>query len=289
MLVLIMTVALTIGISVVQRSLSDVSTSTKIEQSSRAFSAAEAGIERALKDDYRAVNFPENNSSATVSTNSLIPAIPSGFNRQDPFECPPGESKLAKEDMAQIWLADPNSSSSPPAEYYKPPSHRLDVYWGDHDLSQKGDKAALELSLIYYAGGYKVQKWYLDQEVRTPDNGFEYPTKAGSTVICSGNNEMIYADGSKSGIYQCKKTLESLPPGLMLIRARLVYNNADQPFAVQAAGTCGRDCSIPPQAKVLVSTGLSGQAERKIQLCQTQKVVPSYLDYAIFASGEINK
>ena len=49
-LVLVITVALAIGISVVQRSLSDISTSTKVEESSRAFSAAEAGIERALKE-----------------------------------------------------------------------------------------------------------------------------------------------------------------------------------------------------------------------------------------------
>ena len=38
-LVLVMTVALAIGISVIQRSLSDISTATKVEQSSRAFSA----------------------------------------------------------------------------------------------------------------------------------------------------------------------------------------------------------------------------------------------------------
>ena len=47
-LILVMTVALAIGLSVIQKSLVDVSTSTKVEQSSMAFSAAEAGIERSL-------------------------------------------------------------------------------------------------------------------------------------------------------------------------------------------------------------------------------------------------
>src|SRR3989339_1641784 len=66
-LILVMAVALAIGISVIQRSLSDISTSSKVEQSSRAFSAAEAGIEKALRGDATAVSFPENNSSATVT------------------------------------------------------------------------------------------------------------------------------------------------------------------------------------------------------------------------------
>lgn len=284
-LVLIMTVALAIGISVVQRSLSDVSTATKIEQSSRAFSAAEAGIEKALKGDTSAVNFAiDNNSTATISTNNVVPAVPTGFGRQDPIECPPGDSRLSKEDMAQIWLANPQSSSNPPEEYYK--GNELDVYWGE---SGSSDKAALALTVIYYQGGaYKTNKFYFDQEqspARSPANyGFEL-------VNCPGNIEPPHSSGTKVGKYQCKKTIKPLKPGrLILLRARLLYNtNTSQPFAVQAVGTCGKDCSIPPQAKIIESTGVSGDVARTVQFCQTEKVVPAYFDYAIFSMGEINK
>ena len=47
--VLMMVVALTVSLSVVLRSVSNVRTSTDEENSSRAFSAAEAGLELALK------------------------------------------------------------------------------------------------------------------------------------------------------------------------------------------------------------------------------------------------
>lgn len=49
-ILLVMAVGLTIGLSVASRSITDVNFSTKIEDSSRAFSAAESGIEEALRD-----------------------------------------------------------------------------------------------------------------------------------------------------------------------------------------------------------------------------------------------
>lgn len=280
-LVLVMTVALAIGISVIQRSLSDVSTATKVEQSSRAFSAAEAGIEKALKGELSPdVTFTENNSSATVTGNTLIPVVPPNGTIQEPLEYLP----LAKEETAHVWLADLTSTTNPPAEHYDPPVSRvLDVYWGN----SSADQAALELTLVYYDNSvpqYKARKWYLDQITRTPQNNFTT-----SAVSCAG---FTLPDNS----YQCKYTiggasdpLGSLPANLMLIRARLLYNTASQPFAVQAVGTCGTLCSIPPQAKKLISTGISGQTQRKVQLFQLLKVVPPYFDYAIFTTAEINK
>lgn len=286
-LILVMSVALAIGLSVVQRSISDISTSTKIEESSRAFSAAEAAIEKVLSGGVPPViNFSENNSTASA-TNYDLPAPPAIGDRQMPFECPPGDTSFAKESVAQVWLADPNSSTNPPAEYYNPPlsERALDVYWG---LKGSDDKAALEVILVYWDGAkYATRKWYLDQAdvVRSGNTGF-------TAVDCTVNIPQLPN-------YQCNYTLGgsadpdgSLPASpsiLMLIRARLLYNATSQPFAVQAVGTCGQDCWLPTQAKIIVSKGTSGQTRRIIQLCQVPKVVPSYFDYAIFSEDEIAK
>lgn len=280
-LILVMTVALAIGLSVIQKSLLDVSTSTKVEQSQRAFSAAEAGIEKALKGDNGGVVFPENQSQAQVVDSGLIPILPPANTRQDPLEYP----KLSKEEIAHFWLADPASTSNPPAQFYTQTS--LDVYWGD----STSDRAALELTLVYYDGSqYTARKWYLDHTItRNPPNGFEQ-------LPCSG-----YTLGSNA--YQCKKTIGvdsntsgvvaldtiPLPSGMMLLRARLLYNSQSQPLAVQARGTCGLNCSLPPQAKILVSTGTSGETQRRVRVFQLIKVVPPYFDYAIFSAGEIKK
>src|SRR3989344_8166868 len=113
-LILVMTVALAIGISVIQRSLSDISTSSKVEQSSRAFSAAEAGIEKALRGDSSGVNFVDTASSAQVEDSGLRPRA------RENFEHPP----IGKEQVAQVWLADPNNLD----EYYKQTA--LEIAWG---------------------------------------------------------------------------------------------------------------------------------------------------------------
>lgn len=299
-LILVMTVALAIGLSVIQRSLSDISTSSKVEQSSRAFSAAEAGIEKALSEPRNnnliTVSFPDNNSSAEVNKNEAIPAIPASFEtprRQDPIKCSLGGSEFAKEDIAQIWLADPklNLPTCSATDYcYKQTS--LDVYWGDS--SNNNDKAALEVTIVYYDGTqYKSRKWYLDHQsaTRAKDNGFE-------KVPCNGGVPELPE-------YQCQYTLggssdregslPSSPSTLILLRARLLYSLKSQPFAVRAAaGSVCRENDntsgcIPTQAKILVSTGTSGQTQRKIQVCQFENVVPPYFDYAIFSAGDINK
>ena len=269
-LILVMTVALAIGISVIQRSISDISTASKTEQSSRAFSAAEAGIEDLLSGGTGIVNFAENSSTAQATGGNLMPAIQSGLNPQAPLEYP----SLSKEEVAHVWLANLDSLTNPPAEAYK--RNSLDVYWGNSDT----DKAALELTLVYYASNkYQSQKYFYDQISRTPANNF-------TPVSCTGENTLV------SGvIYQCKQTITfPTSTGLMLLRARLLYNTSSQPFAVQAVGTsCGSNCSLPPQARSIISTGTAGTTQRRVRLFQINKVVPSYFDYAIFSTGDINK
>lgn len=277
-LILVMTVGLAIGISVIQRSLSDISTSSKVEQSSRAFSAAEAGIEKTLGTGSTAPFNLLNNSQAQTTDTGLIPAV-STTTRQDPLEYDP----LAKEEVAQVWLADPSANlptCTAANVCYKRPT--IDIYWGDPSVVST-DPAAIEITLIYYDGvRFQNRKWYLDPILRTPPNNF-------SLITCGASQPTGFARS-----YQCHATLgdavsDPLPSGLMLIRARLLYNNISQPFAVQAVGCCGNDYSLPPQARVLIATGTSGQTQRKVRLFQISKVVPQYFDYAIFSAGTISK
>lgn len=278
-----MVVALGIGLSIVQKSLVDISTSGKVEDSSRAFSAAEAGIEKALRETASgrigsvSVDFTENNSRANVMDTGLLPCIPGascppGVTTQPALEYPP----LAKEEVTHVWLADYTSTSNPPPLYYAQPT--LDVYWGNSGT----DQAALELTLVYYAGGiYQSKKWYFESSAsRAATNGFTLGT-------CSGN----HTPTGGANTYQCKTTITGLLSDMMLLRARLLYNTASQPFAVQSTATsvCSSGCYLPSQARKFESTGFSGQTQRKVEVFQINKVVPPYFDYAIFSAGEIRK
>lgn len=292
-LILVMTVALAIGLSIVQKSLVDVSTSTKVEQSSRAFSAAEAGIEKALKGDSSGVSFPETNSRTTsVVDTFLTPCVPgtAGCNPegslQDPLETPDVE----KEDAIQFWLADPDPNVNLPGCSAKDPTghipicytdNSLSVYWGDI----ASDLPAITLTFVYFSSGqYQSLKYYFDPDAnRAAQTNF-------TPVTCSGNEQL------PKNTYQCHELISGLPTlpnaRLMIVRARLLYNTQSQPVAIRA--TCigsgvGSGCNLPPQAREITSTGVSGETQRKVRLFQELYVVPPYFDYAIFSQGKIEK
>ena len=276
-LLLVMTVALGIGLSVITRTLTDVSTSTKVEQSSRAFSAAEAGIEQALKQNYSPVNFP-NQSQATINPPVDLPLAGQGL------EYPP----VSKEETAHFWLADPDANlppctPSPTIICYNQTS--LDVYWG----TPSSDKAAIEITLISWNGSVFLQnKFFYDSDtMRISQNGFNNPADANvASLQCSNTLPQITTSMGSGRNFYCTVRLSALPvPGLMILRTRLLYTNVSQPVAVIPTG----GASLPPQAKIYTSIGSSGSTQRTIQLFSLEKVVPFYMDYAIFSTGPINK
>lgn len=294
-LILAITVALAIGLSIVQKSLLDVSTSTKVEQSSKAFSAAEAGIEKSLQTGSEiATSIPIGDATLQRVYRSLVPLIKSPGSRQDAFEYPP----LNKEDIAHVWLADPLASlpscSSTTNVCYSQPT--LDILWGALGITNNDDKPAIEIKVVYYDGStYKSQPYNLDSNgTRYSSNGF---TDASSS--CTGTNSITTTSGNNRPFF-CKYTLTfPTPPAgvtytFMLLRARILYSSTAQPFAAwasscpQSATSCNA-YSLPSQATILTSIGTSGNTQRTVQVFQEKKVVPFYFDYAIFSSGEIKK
>ncbi len=289
-LLLVMTIGLGVALSIIGRSLSDISSSTKVEQSSRAFSVAEAGIERVLRGDQTNVDFlSENQSQAQVYDSGLLPAA--GVALEYPY--PPG---ISKEEIAQFWLANPITipPSSPPTKYYTQSS--IDIYWGLPNLSA-ADQAALEATVIYLNsnnGSIQSYKFWYDPNVtRAGTNGFAVPTC--STTIPTPPAFIVNTIFGPNRPFYCKATLNlgSLVPNpadvLLAIRSRFLYTSVSQPIALVPLGGCGQSCSLPPQAEIYTSTGSSGDTQRTVQLFSEIKVVPFYFDYAIFSKGDITK
>lgn len=273
-LLLIISVALGIGLSIVNRSISDISTATKIEQSSRAFSAAEAGIERAVKNSLSNQDTPTftlGESEVNVDVKDNLPEAGQAL------EYPP----ISKEEIAHVWLVNPTTLA---ADGYNgtPGGTPLYIYWGD--LSATGaDIPAIEISFVYLSGSnYQTQKFYYDLDgSRRSSNGFLDPGNCTHSPVTS-------ALSTRS--FKCRVTIDVNTtnfPGLTrltLVRARILYSSISQPFAV--AATSG---SLPKQAKMFTSTGTTVDTQRKVRLFQVSKVVPFYFDYALFSAGEISK
>ena len=104
-LLMVVLVALAVALSVIGRSLNDVSSSTKIEDSSRAFSAAQAGIEKALQQGFTT----ESSSLAITSFSNQATASVNIYPIPFPnvaLEYP----KIDKASFAEFWLADPSAT-----------------------------------------------------------------------------------------------------------------------------------------------------------------------------------
>lgn len=270
-LILIMTVALAIGLSVIQRSLSDVSTATKLEQSSRAFSAAEAGIEKAIQQN-------SSIASLTLDNNAVIEGVDKNDipSANQALEYPP----IAKEEMAQVWLASPSDLS---VGYN---ANSLDIYWGNAGVASS-DEPAIEITVVYLntSNEYTNKKYFYDRDAATRNNGFN-----ATSINCPSDSITTSLSPLVAKTFFCKRTIDvsnSVLTGLsrlILLRARLLYNGTSQAFAVKPVSG-----SLPAQASLFTATGASGQTQRKVQVFRLNKVVPPFFDYAIFSAGEINK
>lgn len=268
-LVLITIVGLTIGLSLISRTVTDVRISSQIEQSSRAFSAAEAGVETALKTSV--INGPTgtislNNAQASYDVSSL-------GDSKDVFLYP-----LTTPNSSQtLWLVPHNDDGSlkvnepnqPVGKAY-PANTAFDICFGSDAIS----KPALILSLFYIDGTtYKVAKLAIDSD-GSRGNNFYLSDSAGN-----------YCNGS----YHFKKTLtpNSIVAGegfgitsgtatLLAMRIHVLYSSTQ--IAIKPS-----TMAIPMQGKLISSTGETGTGiTRKIQVNQGYAVLPALLDFALF-------
>lgn len=310
-LLLFILVALTIGLAATQRSLTNIITSTDAEQSSRAFSAAEAGLQRSIAAVNPIVLSGPNpspppvleselgnsaNASLNVINNLPRSAAQIGSDHGEPLEYPP----IGKDAIAQFWLANPTNSNSnwnknvgsfnSPQFAFSGPS--LEVYWGFNN-PVSNPQPAIELNLVVEngTGGFDSHRYFFDNFAlgRTGSNNFT-PIPAGD---CSGTT--IHTSSSVSATatdrsFYCHASIPVAAGDVpIILRARILYSNGKEPIAVAPMGNCGINCSLPPQAAIYTSRGFSGQSQKTLQVFRQPFYVSPLLDFALFSAGEIRK
>src|SRR3989344_7210327 len=182
-LLLLMLAALSIGLAVTQRSVTDVTTSTQTEQSSRAFSAAEAGLEKALSGSLDQGSFSlDNNSSSNIQASAWLPQD-SGTG----IEYPP----IGRETTAPLWFTD----SKDQGIFYTGDSAWL--YFGNPNAGSENDSPAVEVEVVMLASGkfYSQTYFYDSDSTRVAGNGFKPVSCTGNAVLSKGilgNNHEFY-------------------------------------------------------------------------------------------------
>jgi hypothetical protein len=279
-LVLITVVGLVIGLSLVARSITDVRISSQIEQSSRAFSAAEAGVESALKG--ATVGGPASSGIVTLPGASADYSVTGLAGSGDTYLLPATTVGTSR----TVWLVshsdDGNTlkdiiDETPGLPY--PPSSSLDICWG----LQSSGVPAVVISLIYKEGStYKLAKGAYD------------PTPIGRTVIVNGNPVTINDnfDVSDSGSFcdnnfPYKKTIKAtdfdVGAGAILLALRIQPLYYASVLAVKPAAT------LPLQGKKITSVGHTETGvARKVQVIEEYKSLPAIFDFTLFSENGIN-
>lgn len=274
-ILLVMAVGLTIGLSVASRSLTDIRLSTQIEESSRAFSAAEAGIESILKQGiFSASDIPSTPITGTNTTYNV--SLSSLGNSASLFEFP---SDISEGDAQTIWLV-PQKEGGPDTEGTDYNSQQIAVCW--KALSSAVAAPALEVSVLYIDtnGDYEIARNAYDPDnTARSGNGFTTSGISSPSTNCSGYDYEVMVDFA---------TLDDALPitasdKLVALRLRPVYAGARLAVLPQGA-------SLPEQGKNIVSTGQTASGvSRKWNVVQTYSAPHDIFDYALWSGTEISK
>lgn len=257
-LLLIMLVGVTIGLSITTRTLQQMKVATVSEQSSRAYTAAEAAIEEALRQEL---------AGGMTGSVSLGPSISEA--RYEVEETPEFSLTVQKDEVAQANLEDFTGSA-------------IDVYWvsesdPNENTSEPPGRASLELTFIKNDGGdYSVIRFAVNADARSASNGFTDP---GGSDISGGVNlsrSDIVNCGLPSSGY-CNKAAITGLSDIEILRVKPFYNRAT--ILVE---------SSPPGLLSSQLFTISGEATtrsdvtRKVEVTKAPPALPPIFDYVIF-------
>jgi hypothetical protein len=261
---LIMLLGLTVGLSITSRTLSDLKQSNITDQSARAFSAAEAGIEQALRQDLSGL--VGSNNQITIGSQNLGNYTVS----QNTTSSYTPDSPIAANDVISI-----NLDSNPAGSGWNTAGQLLinwskstEVY-GSDCAAEPPNYAALELSFYTRDGStYGVTRMAFN-----PSCGSSLST----TNYFSSSNT---GDTIGPTTYISKVTVTP-PTYTRLLRIKPIYQNAS--LAIQPTN----GAQLPAQAYTVTATGVVGDTQRLVQVTRTIGSLPSIFDYVLFSGSSI--
>lgn len=287
-ILLILVVVLTVGLSIATRTVTDIKLAQQTELSSRAFNAAEAGIESVLAGQNPSGSVTVGSGGNTSNYNVSVQTVGGAAGQAFVFN-----KAIAKDDTQQIWFIGHNTDNSlnlsDPKNFN---SNQLWVFWGNTGQPTGNTSApvtpALEVTAIYKdSTGYKLARGVYDpNSSRVASNNF----------ISSG---IETAGGYTNSKIQFRKQIDlSLAPfsisgigtttTLYALRLRLLYNDSPQLLGAQPFTASD---TFPTQGRLISSTGNAGNVFRKVEVLESFPALPPIFDYVLFngSSNSLSK
>ena len=260
-----LSVVLIIVLYIMSRSITDLSLSSKEEESLRAFSAAEAGIERSLLTLL---------DSGGPIDGALFDAKVSSFGQGEvsvvyPVSLKSGES-------AVFWFApDPDVAGD-----IRFSGDQMTICWGDPETAVDSSAPAIEVAVYYgLSTSLNVARIAID------------PFSAGRSNSFSAVDSGTCTIGSAS--FQFRKTINLTTTLGIADLTQLQYASVRILYNTSIAHKIGIDVTgfglLPSQGNQVTSLGTFSGANRKIEVFETRKVAPPIFENVVFATNGIVK
>lgn len=289
---LVMAVALSVVLSSVSRSVSDISITEVEESSSRAFSAAEAGIEEALLS-------PPSGGVGTYTVGDATAEVIVG-----PQDVTGGgyryPEKLENGDEAIIWFVDHDNDEKMycSSGNCATPTQINKLCWGDTSIDYSITPIPAIQITVYYDYTVAGPSWTTGDfsNVKIETKGFD---PDGTRRTTNGFSPASEAPGQGCQIGQAFYNYEMSSLGfdsfdfddacdgqvgcLIMAKIRMLYNNQPEGIAFQIPSM------QTPQGIDYDSTGVLGETQRKVEVFKSFAEPLEIFTGAMFSSGSLEK
>lgn len=274
--VLVMVIALTVGLSLASRSITSLRSSTEEANSQAAFSAAEAGVEQAVKLGDVTGTSILSGVSLNDKNNSTISNVDIQTVSGDQFLLNNG-NPIFQDDGTDIWLSP--HVDTPSKLFNTSWNGTLMVHWGTSNDSSGCSDPAMEILVISGASRTSpaMKKYAFDAcAARRSVNSF---CAIGAASPCPPSASGAFTVNGINGT------------GTFNYRASITITNGfiARVIPLYKAGSIGViGGGLPPQGKIITSTGTAGQTNaltvRKVSFFVGYDSVPSEIFYSLFSA-----
>lgn len=255
--ILVMIIALTVGLSIASRTITNIRIARQSEQSQRAFQAAEAGVDQALNRVATAGNtvtiedeFGNNSNFTTTLESSYGPQLLIN-----------GGEVIQQGVGADVWLSQ---YSTDPLQVYESPMgasspNTIYVYWGTNDQTDcvgPGSNVIPAIEILLLTGNkanptYTKQVYEVGSCARIPD----------ATTVAANVYPQI-----KGVSFQYRSSPISISDG-RIMKVIPIYNSG-------VIGIASDSEPFPSQGSLITSEGTSGDVRRKITVFSSYPQIP---------------
>lgn len=272
--ILVIIIASTIGLSLASRSIISLRTSTEEAESQKALSAAEAGIERTIQGLVPiAVGDSLSNNSSYSTQFTEVQGSSFLIN---------GGNIIPKDEGADVWLVGHNPDGT--LDYSSVLSPKFfTLYWGlpSEVCSTPTAPAAIQVIVISrnkITGEIKSHRYAYDScSSRRSENNFKLGDSGSFDLagVTFGNRTPDVGANA------------DLAENSDIVFMRVIPLYKDAVIGVSSCNHGGNNCeAMPSQGYIISSTGISGSANRKITVFKgyPQTYLP-YLSYGLFVAN----